>query len=135
MRNNSFTIGQLAKAARLPTTTLRYYERTGLLKPEARTGGNYRSYSNSSLDRLLFIRRAQSAGLGLDDIATLLDTSNHRSPPCAAVQKMMKRRLDEIDQRLKEMQTVRAALVSALRSCRCGERAGICGEIEKLSRK
>jgi len=63
-----YTIGALARAAEVPTTTVRYYERTGLLPPEGRSGGNYRSYSVRSLERLRFIRAAQANGFTLDDV-------------------------------------------------------------------
>ena len=39
----AYTIGQLASAANVPTSTVRFYERAALLKPDARTGGNYRA--------------------------------------------------------------------------------------------
>jgi MerR family mercuric resistance operon transcriptional regulator len=131
---NSFTIGQLARAAGVPTTTLRYYERAGLLKPEARTGSNYRAYTKASLDRLLFIRKAQSAGLSLDDVAALIQLSGADGPPCAEVQAVLRQRLVEIDGRLHELQSVRAAVASALRTCQCAPSRGLCSDIDKLAR-
>ena len=58
-----YTIGQLARAAGLPTSTLRYYERAGLLEPTGRSEGNYRLYGEEALERLRFIRAAQATGL------------------------------------------------------------------------
>jgi DNA-binding transcriptional MerR regulator len=63
-----YTITQLAQAANVPTTTLRYYERAGLVLPEGRSQGNYRLYSDESLRRLRFIRAAQAVGFTLDDV-------------------------------------------------------------------
>ena len=54
------TIGQLAHATGVPTSTVRYYERVGLFKPDARTRSNYRSYSARAVERLRFIRAAQA---------------------------------------------------------------------------
>lgn len=65
------TIGRLAGVAGVPVSTVRYYERAGLLRPEARTGGNYRFYGPASLARLRFIRAAQATGFGLKDIQEL----------------------------------------------------------------
>jgi MerR family mercuric resistance operon transcriptional regulator len=64
----SFTIGQIASAAGVPASTLRFYERAGLVKPDFRTGANYRGYGEKALRRIKFIRSAQSIGLRLDDI-------------------------------------------------------------------
>ena len=58
----AYTIGQLAKEGGVPTSTVRYYERIGLLHPNDRTGGNYRVYSDTALERLRFIRAAQATG-------------------------------------------------------------------------
>ena len=46
-----YTIGQLAKTAGVPTSTVRYYERRGLLTSEARSRGNYRLYGPAALER------------------------------------------------------------------------------------
>jgi DNA-binding transcriptional MerR regulator len=54
----AYTISQLAHAASVPTSTVRYYERIGLLQPEARSAGNYRLYGPEALARLRFIRAA-----------------------------------------------------------------------------
>jgi DNA-binding transcriptional MerR regulator len=54
----AYTISQLARAAGVPTSAVRYYERIGLLQPHGRTGGNYRLYGKEALERLRFIRAA-----------------------------------------------------------------------------
>ena len=65
---SQYTISQLSKAAEIPTTTVRYYERIGLVEPEDRSQGNYRLYSNESLKKLKFIRAAQAVGFTLEDV-------------------------------------------------------------------
>ncbi len=65
------TIGQLAAQADVPTSTVRYYERRGLLRCEGRTRANYRQYGEATLERLRFIRAAQAAGFTLVDIRSL----------------------------------------------------------------
>ena len=130
-----YTIGQLAKAAGVPTTTVRYYDRTGLVRPEARTGSNYRAYSAASLERLRFIRTAQSAGLSLEDVAELIRLTDEREAPCADVQAILRARLAEIDQRMRELGSVKSAVESALRACRCAPRGGLCADIDRLAGK
>lgn len=67
------TIGQLAKQVGVRTSTLRYYETEGLLKPTRRTEAGYRLYDEQAEQTLRFIQRAQRLGFSLDDIRTLLD--------------------------------------------------------------
>lgn len=131
----TLTIGQLARAAGVPTTTVRYYERTGLLKPEARTGGNYRAYSQAALVRLRFIRTAQSAGLSLDDVATLIGLKDEREPPCAEVQAILRERLADLERRLDELRSIKSTLESALHACSCAPRGGLCEDIARLGKK
>ena len=80
------TIGQLARTMQIAASTIRYYERIGLLLPDERSGGNYRLYTETSLRRLRFIRAAQSVGFTLDDIQTLLGAQNGTEPSCREVQ-------------------------------------------------
>ena len=66
------TIGEIAGSVGVATSTLRYYEREGLLKPSGRSGAGYRLYDPASVERLRFIRTAQAVGFALDDIKALL---------------------------------------------------------------
>ena len=66
------TIGRLAKATGIPESTIRFYERRGLLRPEGRSSGNYRVYTREAAERLTFIGAAQAAGLELPEITALL---------------------------------------------------------------
>ncbi len=127
-----FTISQLAKAAEVPTTTVRYYERIGLVEPEDRSQGNYRLYSDESLRKLKFIRAAQSIGFQLDDVRTLLDAGDAEPLPCEDVQVLIEDRLAEIEERLKDLRHVKRVLKSALKKCSDTQDAGCCHVIETL---
>ena len=66
------TIGRLAEQAGVPVSTVRYYERRGLLAPEERSPSRYRLYGPAVLRRLRFIRAAQRSGFTLEDIRRIL---------------------------------------------------------------
>lgn len=65
------SIGEVAARAGVATSAVRYYERRGLLTPDARRSGQ-RRYGAETLRRLVFIGMLQDAGLSLDDIDGLL---------------------------------------------------------------
>src|SRR5262245_29733591 len=65
------TIGEVAARAGVATSTIRYYERRGLLVADARLSGQ-RRYTIKSLRLLVFIGMLQDAGLALDDIEGIL---------------------------------------------------------------
>ena len=126
-----YTIGQLSRAAGVPTSTVRFYERRGLLKPDARTRSNYRTYSARSAERLKFIRAAQATGFNLKDIREMLALTYADDPPCAEVASLIDRRLEDVKQRLRELKRVARALSVARESC-CKGGPDWCGEIERL---
>ena len=65
------TIGEVARRAGVATSTVRYYERRGLLTADTRMAGQ-RRYRPTTLRTLVFIGMLQDAGLSLDDIAAVL---------------------------------------------------------------
>jgi MerR family mercuric resistance operon transcriptional regulator len=129
------TIGQLARAAAVPTSTLRFYERAALLKPDARTPANYRAYTPHALDRLRFIRSAQATGLSLHDIKDLLALTTSPQPPCAEVLALMQKRLADVRQRLKQLRHVEKTLAQSLQSCCKGAAPDLCQTVYNLKRR
>ena len=57
--SDRLTIGELAKAADVPASTVRYYERTGLLRRPPRSASNYRLYGEEDVYRVRFVRAAR----------------------------------------------------------------------------
>ncbi|MEN9644987.1 MAG: hypothetical protein RL238_1656 [Actinomycetota bacterium] len=64
-------IKDVADRSGFTPAALRYYEELGLLPQPARTAAGYRSYDESTVDRLAFIARAKQLGCTLDEIADL----------------------------------------------------------------
>ncbi|RMF45297.1 MAG: heavy metal-responsive transcriptional regulator [Planctomycetota bacterium] len=129
-----YTISQLARAAGVPTTTVRYYERIGVVRPEDRSAGNYRLYSDESLRKLQFIRAAQAIGFTLDDIKKLLAAEDGNVPRCGDVQPLIKDRLADVEQKLHDLQEVQRVLQSALRKCNRSRPTDPCCVIESIRR-
>jgi len=130
--SKQLTISQLAKAAEIPTTTIRYYERIGLIQPEDRSAGNYRLYGDESLQKLKFIKAAQSIGFTLEDIRALLSDDSGEASICGNVQGLIEDRLVDVEKRLKDLQHVRRVLKSALNKCKTQQRTDCCQVIESL---
>lgn len=129
---NQFTISQLAKLADIPTTTLRYYERIGLVESEERSHGNYRLYGDQSLKKVKFIRAAQAIGFTLDDVKSLLAEGDGNVPTCGSVQGLIEARLADVDDRLKDLRHVRKVLKSALDQCQQQKQTSRCQVVKEL---
>jgi MerR family mercuric resistance operon transcriptional regulator len=130
----TYSISQLAASADVPVSTIRFYERSGLLAPDGRTESNYRVYGQRSLDRLRFIRAAQASGLALEDIATLLRLRDGNVAPRLEVQPLLERRLAETERRLADLRRVRSMLRSSVAECEQAASSGRCRVIERLDR-
>ncbi len=113
------TIGEAAERAQVATSTIRYYERRGLLVPDARVSGQ-RRYRESTLRRLIFIGMLQDAGLALDDIDGIL-----RAADVAEWKEIAARRLAALDGEIARLGRARAYLAGALR-CRYDHPATDC---------
>src|SRR5262249_62350790 len=65
-------VSELAERAGVAPSTVRFYERAGLLSPPRRAANGYRVFDESALDELAFIGRAKGVGMSLEDIGRLL---------------------------------------------------------------
>ena len=70
------TIGEVAELVGVATSTLRYYERRGLVAADSRISGQ-RRYEWSTVRRVAFVQMLQDAGLSLDDIQGVLDADDN----------------------------------------------------------
>jgi DNA-binding transcriptional MerR regulator len=121
-------ISELADRVGVPTSTVRYYERIGLLGVPARTGSGYRDYGEESATDLLFVHRARRMGLSCEQIAELLPVWGGAN--CTAAHDRVSRLIDEkqaeIAERILELETfarqlhdVRASLETSPPAAEC----------------
>jgi len=94
----TYSIGQLAKSCEINIDTVRYYERIGLLLPDDRTESGYRVYTPESINRLRFVRVAQSLGFKLDEIKELLELSERPETDCADIRDYANHKITEIEE-------------------------------------
>jgi len=126
------TIGRLAREAAIPVSTLRFWEREGLLCPDGRTAANYRWYGPEVLRRVRFIRVAQSVGFTLQDVRALLELRELPTTRCADVRELMEIRLGEIERRIGELRDFHKTLGSLVRTCRGSAPAEPCRVLDEL---
>ncbi|WP_369172464.1 MerR family transcriptional regulator [Streptomyces sp. R28] len=105
-------IGELAARAGTTTRTLRYYESRGLL-PARRSGNGYRTYDESDLTLLRQIRTLQDFGFDLEETRPFVECLRAGHPEgdtCPASLAVYRRKLDELDALIGELQAVRAKI-------------------------
>lgn len=107
-------IGTLAKLSRESAHTIRYYEKLGLLPRVARTTGGYRSYTHEMVERLRFIRHAQSLSLSLTEIGELLSLVDAGQCPCQRAQQLLRYRLKELSRHVQQLQSLKRRISRAM---------------------
>jgi YD repeat-containing protein len=115
------TVGQLASASGVPATTLRYYDDLGLLVAERLPNG-HRRYRPEALERLHLVRRCQSLGLSLDEVAAVL-----RPGGGAERRELAGRKLADLDRLLAELVGVRAVLAHLAECTHLADEGEACG--------
>lgn len=111
----AMTIAKLAKTAGVGVETVRYYQRRGLMPVPKACGATYRTYDRKDAERLLFIRRAQSAGFTLEEISELLklDPSQGRN----RIRELARERLGTLENRIAELRASQTALEALWQTC------------------
>jgi DNA-binding transcriptional MerR regulator len=103
-----FPIGEVAKVVGVATSTLRYYERRGLVTADARVSGQ-RRYQWSTVRRLVFVQMLQDAGLSLDEIHGVLAADDNES-----WKQIARQRLAQLDDEIARRRHSRELLAAAL---------------------
>ena len=107
-----YTIGRLAKRARLKPDSIRFYERQGLVSPAQKTPSGYRLYTDVALRRITFIKHAQRCGLALAEIGELLQMHEAKPAARAAAYRLAVAKKIEIDKTIIALQAMSNALAS-----------------------
>jgi DNA-binding transcriptional MerR regulator len=116
---NTLTISQLAGRSGVPATTLRYYEKVGVLPQAPRSDSGYRHYGEDAVARIAFVQRAKALGVELDDLADLVRLWDGEE--CAPVQERLRAlvhtqrtatrtRLEELTQLAADLDVVGASI-------------------------
>ncbi len=117
MEQQTMKIGEVATRANVNIQTLRYYERRGLLPKAPRTGSNYRLYSDESVRRVRFVKRAQELGFSLKEIKELLALRLKPTSRSSAVKERATAKIADIEEKVHTLQRMKRALTKLTAAC------------------
>ena len=107
-------VNEIAKKAEVTPEVVRYYLRIGLLKSDDKDANGYRRFSEHSLRRLNFIRRAKQLGFKLSELAEILRMAARRKTPCPMVRDIVKRRIEDNRVDLESLRALQRRMERAL---------------------
>jgi DNA-binding transcriptional MerR regulator len=108
-------IGELAGRTGVATKTLRFYEESGVLPQPDRDANGYRNYNAEFVDRINFVKDAQSAGLTLKEIANILDLRDRGESTCHHTMGLLEAHLVDLDRQIVELERTREQLLAMTR--------------------
>ena len=114
-------IGIAAEESDLPPKTIRYYEDIGLIRP-LRSENGYRDYSEADVHRLRFLQRSRSLGFTIDECRLLLSLYEDQNRASADVKAIGLAKIEEVDRKLAELQSLRSTLTNLVGCCHGDDR-------------
>lgn len=124
-------IGDASKASGVSSKMIRYYEETGLIPAAGRTSSGYRTYGDTEVQILRFIRRSRDLGFSVEKITELLALWRDRSRHSADVKRLAQEQIDGLQLRIAEMQAMVQTLTTLADAC-CGDHRPDCPILEDL---
>ena len=107
-------ISELAAAAGVKVSTIRFYERRGILASPERTSGGYRAFDQADVDRVRYLKRGQELGFTLVELGALIALSGTVGPLSGEISTLGNAKLAEIEERIADLERVRGALAGLL---------------------
>jgi DNA-binding transcriptional MerR regulator len=123
MHGDTMRIGEVAAQANVSIQTLRYYERRGLISKPGRRRSGYREYPPGVVRLVRLIKWAQHLGFTLDEIremTCLLQDSVSGS----GIRDRAAAKIEDVDNKIRDLQTIRAALQQII-DCYCDDECPI----------
>lgn len=125
-------IGELARRTATKVNTIRFYEELGLLPQALRTEAGRRTYGESDVRRLAFIRHARRLGFSTAEIRSLLDLAEDPEQDCEQARVMAEGHLADVRRRIKQLRTLQRELQHMVSVCDIGRRVADCRILETL---
>jgi len=125
-------IGEAAKASGVSAKMIRHYETVGLFPEAHRTESGYRQYTDREVSTLRFIRQSRDLGFSIDQIRELLGLWQNRRRPSRQVKALAQAHIQELEEKLQELQAMKATLEHLVHCCNGDDRPD-CPIIETLA--
>lgn len=113
------TIGEISRTTGIPASTIRYYERIGILPAPKRISGK-RRYSPEAVDRMSVVKLAQACGFRLEEMRLLISGFHSGGSPSPRWREIATRKKQEIDEQVARLSAMQHVVDRVLR-CECAD--------------
>ncbi len=127
-------IGEASARSGLPAKTIRYYEEANVAPSPARSTSGYRDYGENDVHLLRFIHTARRLGFSLEECRELVSLYTDPNRASADVKAIAKRKIAEIDRKLKNLKSMKRTLTTLIDECHGDDRPD-CPILKGLARE
>ncbi len=110
-------IGEVAERLGIPASTIRYYEKMGLIETQPRVSGR-RSFDERAIFALRFVQLAQTAGFTVAEMKSLLESYAEDPSPGGMWTSLAEGKRATIRQQIKSLKQMDRTLTQLLK-CEC----------------
>ena len=101
-----YTIGEMAKIINVAPSTLRYYDKEGLLPFVERTEGGIRMFKESDYEGLTIINCLKNSGMPLKDIKVFLEMVNQGDASIEQRLELIEKQRGRVLQQMEDLQQI-----------------------------
>lgn len=112
-------VSQVARAAGVSTDTVRYYEKQALISAPPRQPNGYRSYGETHVALVRFVRGAQALGFSLAEIKAILPQMAQGTFGRGEIEQQLKAKMAQIDAHMAQLRTLKKELRATFDALQC----------------
>ncbi len=130
----TMNIGKASKLSELTVKAVRYYDNIGLVKPHQNIFSGYREYKEEDVLKLKFVGKARKFNFSINECRELLSLYENKSRTSKDVKKLTIEKINQIDEKLKQLQNLKDELTYLADNCHGDDRPN-CPILNALSKE
>lgn len=110
-------IGQAAKISGVNAKLIRHYESIGIVPKASRTDAGYRTYNESDVHTLSFVKRCRNLGFSMKQIKKLVSLWRNKSRASSEVKSLAMKHIEEMESKITELQAMAQTIKHLAKNC------------------
>ncbi|MFN8846601.1 MAG: Cu(I)-responsive transcriptional regulator [Bdellovibrionales bacterium] len=110
-------IGEAAKISGVNAKLIRHYESIGIIPKATRSDAGYRTYSETEVHILSFVKRSRNLGFSMKEIKKLVSLWRNKGRASSEVKNLAIKHIDEMEQKIFELQSMVKTLKHLAKTC------------------
>lgn len=110
-------IGEAAKISGVNAKLIRHYESIGIIPKASRSDAGYRTYTETDVHILSFVKRSRNLGFSMKEIKKLVSLWRNKSRASSEVKNLANKHIEEMEQKILELQSMVKTLKHLSKTC------------------